>query len=130
MDHKTEGEQYLAENAKYDEVQVTPSGLQYSVKTQGDGPKPGPSDTVTVHYHGTFINNKAFDSSYQRGQPATFGLNQVIAGWTEGLQLMPVGSIYKFYIPYDLAYGEHGHPGAIPPYATLIFEVELIGIEG
>jgi FKBP-type peptidyl-prolyl cis-trans isomerase FklB len=130
MDPKTEGEQYLAENAKYDDVQVTPSGLQYTVKTEGEGPRPGPTDTVKVHYNGTFINNKTFDSSYQRGEPTTFPLNQVIAGWTEGLQLMPVGSIYKFYIPYHLAYGEKGYPGAIPPYSTLIFEVELLEIVG
>jgi FKBP-type peptidyl-prolyl cis-trans isomerase FklB len=128
MDNKSEGEQFLADNLNHEEVQVTASGLQYSVRTQGEGVKPGPNDTVTVHYHGTFTNNKAFDSSYDRGNPATFPLQNVIAGWTEGLQLMPVGSIYKFYSPYQLAYGEKGYPGAIPPYATLIFEVELLEI--
>ena len=128
VDHKREGEAFLETNAKYDDVLVTESGLQYSVKVRGDGAVPGPNDTVKVHYHGTFINNKAFDSSYDRGSPATFPLQNVIAGWTEGLQLMPVGSIYKFYIPYQLAYGEAGYPGAIPPYSTLIFEVELLEI--
>ena len=128
MDHKAEGEQYLADNAKYDDVQVTASGLQYSVRTQGDGPRPGPDDTVEVNYHGTFINNKVFDSTYT-GDPATFALDSVIDGWQEGLQLMPVGSIYKFYIPHHLAYGEDGFDDLIPPYATLIFEIELLGIE-
>ncbi len=128
MNHKEEGEKYLAQNAKYDDVKVTPSGLQYTVKKQGNGPKPGPNDTVEVNYHGTFINNKAFDSTYS-GDPAIFPLEDVIAGWTEGLQLMPVGSIYKFYVPYNLAYGEEGYPGAIPPFATLIFEIELLTIQ-
>lgn len=128
MNHKEEGENYLAQNAKYDDVKVTPSGLQYSIKKQGSGPKPSLKDTVEVNYHGTFINNKAFDSTYS-GDPAIFPLDGVIAGWTEGLQLMPVGSIYKFYIPYNLAYGEEGYPGAIPPYATLIFEIELLTIK-
>lgn len=128
MNHKEEGEKYLAQNAKYDDVKVTPSGLQYSIKKQGNGPKPGPTDTVEVNYHGTFINNKAFDSTYS-GDPVTFPLDGVIAGWTEGLQLMPVGSIYKFYIPYSLAYGEEGYPGAIPPFSTLIFEIELLAIK-
>jgi FKBP-type peptidyl-prolyl cis-trans isomerase FklB len=128
MNHKEEGEKYLAQNAKYDDVKVTPSGLQYTIKKQGNGPKPGPNDTVEVNYHGTFINNKAFDSTYS-GDPVIFSLDSVIAGWTEGLQLMPVGSIYKFYIPYNLAYGEEGYPGTIPPYATLIFEIELLAIK-
>lgn len=128
MNHKEEGENYLAQNAKYDDVKVMPSGLQYTVKKLGSGPKPGPTDTVEVNYHGTFINNKAFDSTYN-GDPISFPLDGVIAGWTEGLQLMPVGSIYKFYIPYNLAYGEEGYPGAIPPYATLIFEIELLAIK-
>jgi FKBP-type peptidyl-prolyl cis-trans isomerase len=129
VDHKAEGETFLAQNIKHDDVQATESGLQYTVKQQGDGPKPGPTDIVEVHYHGTFLNNKTFDSSYERGQPIEFPLNGVIPGWTEGLQLMSVGSIYKFYIPYDLAYGEKGHPAGIPGYATLIFEVELLGIK-
>lgn len=128
MDHKAEGERYLSDNAKHDEVQVTASGLQYSVSKQGDGPNPGPSDTVEVNYHGTFINNKVFDSTYN-GDPITFALNAVITGWQEGLQLMTVGSIYKFYIPWQLAYGEDGYPGVIPPHSTLIFEVELLGIK-
>lgn len=129
MDHKKAGEEFLAANAKHDDVQVTESGLQYSVRTEGDGPKPKATDTVEVHYHGTFIDNKTFDSSYQRGVPISFPLNGVIAGWTEGLQLMSVGSTYKFYVPYHLAYGERGMPGAIPPFATLVFEVELLGIK-
>ena len=129
MDHKQAGEDFLAQNAKHDDVHVTASGLQYSVLRQGDGPKPGPTDTVEVHYHGTFIDNKTFDSSYTRGTPISFPLNRVIAGWTEGVQLMNVGSHYKFYIPYQLAYGENGMPGAIPPFAALIFEVELLAIK-
>ena len=129
MGHKEEGEEFLANNAKHDDVNVTASGLQYSVRTEGGGPKPTANDTVEVHYTGTFLNNKTFDSSYGRGQPATFPLKNVIAGWTEGLQLMSVGSIYKFYIPYNLAYGENGAGGLIPPYATLIFEVELLDIK-
>jgi FKBP-type peptidyl-prolyl cis-trans isomerase len=127
-DHKAEGEAFLAENAKRPEIHVTDSGLQYEIKEEGDGPKPAASDTVEVHYHGTFLNNKAFDSTYQRGQPIQFPLNGVIAGWTEGLQLMNVGSVYKFYIPYNLAYGEQGHPAGIPGYSTLVFEVELLDI--
>ena len=129
MGAKEDGEKFLLENAKHDDVYVTASGLQYSIQKEGDGPKPGPNDTVEVHYHGTFINNKAFDSSYERGTPISFPLNGVIKGWTEGLQLMSVGSIYKFYIPYNLAYGETGHPGGIPGFSTLIFEVELLGIQ-
>jgi FKBP-type peptidyl-prolyl cis-trans isomerase len=127
MDHKSEGERYLAENARYDDVQVTASGLQYTVRKQGDGPQPGPHATVEVNYHGTFINNKAFDSTYT-GDPAVFSLDDVIAGWQEGLQLMPVGSVYKFYIPPQLSYGEDGYDDLIPPHATLIFEIELIRI--
>src|SRR5690606_15019417 len=108
MGHKEAGEQFLAENAKNPDVHVTASGLQYTVLREGDGPKPKASNTVEVHYHGTFIDNKTFDSSYSRGVPIEFPLNQVIAGWTEGVQLMSVGSSYKFYIPYHLAYGERG----------------------
>ena len=128
MDHKADGEQYLADNAKYDDVQVTESGLQYSVRKQGDGPRPGSDDTVEVNYHGTFLNNKAFDSTYS-GDPATLALDSVIDGWQEGLQLMPVGSVYKFYIPHQLAYGEDGAGDVIPSDATLIFEIELIDIQ-
>jgi FKBP-type peptidyl-prolyl cis-trans isomerase len=127
-DHKKQGEDYLAENAKRPEVHVTASGLQYEIIKQGDGPRPTARDTVEVDYVGKFLDNKTFDSSYDRGESISFPLRGVIAGWTEGLQLMPVGSIYKFYIPYQLAYGEKGYPGAIPGYAMLIFEVELHGI--
>lgn len=128
-DHKQEGAEFLADNALRDDVNVTDSGLQYMVITQGNGPKPTGNDTVEVHYRGAFLDNKTFDSSYDRGVPTSFGLKQVIPGWTEGLQLMPVGSTYKFWIPYNLAYGENGYPGAIPPYATLVFEVELLDIK-
>lgn len=129
MGHKEDGEKFLAENAKNTDVHVTPSGLQYTVLREGNGPKPKATDTVEVHYHGTFLDNKTFDSSYSRGMPIEFPLNRVISGWTEGVQLMSVGSAYKFYIPYNLAYGEGGMPGAIPPFATLVFEVELLGIK-
>lgn len=119
---------FLAENAKAEGVTVTDSGLQYSVITAAEGPKPTAEDTVTVHYVGTLVDGTEFDSSIKRGQPATFPLNRVIPGWTEGLQLMSVGEKYKFVIPAELAYGEQG-AGAIPPGATLIFEVELLKIE-
>ncbi len=109
------------------EYTTTASGLQYRVVTQGNGPRPTAADTVTVHYRGTLTDGTQFDSSYDRGEPATFGLNQVIAGWTEGLQLMPVGSTFEFIIPAELAYGAAGRPG-IPPNATLNFTVELLGI--
>ena len=107
---------------------TTASGLQYEVLTEGSGPKPGATDKVTVHYKGTLTNGKVFDSSYDRGEPISFGLNQVIAGWTEGLQLMSVGSKYRLTIPAKLGYGAAGAGGVIPPNATLIFEVELLKI--
>jgi FKBP-type peptidyl-prolyl cis-trans isomerase FklB len=124
-----EGEKFLAENAKRDEVTVTESGLQYEVITTGDGTKPSAESTVSVHYHGTFANGDVFDSSVERGQPAEFPVNGVIPGWTEALQLMTEGSKWKLTIPYDLAYGERGSQGAIPPYATLVFDVELLSIK-
>ncbi len=123
-----EGEVFLAENAKRDEVTVTKSGLQYEVITTGTGEKPTAASTVSVHYHGTFANGDVFDSSVERGQPAEFPVGGVIAGWTEALQLMTEGSKLKLTIPYNLAYGEQGSQGAIPPYATLVFEVELLSI--
>ena len=126
---KEEGEKFLAENAKRAEVKTTPSGLQYEVIEATLGQKPTATDKVRVHYEGTLIDGTVFDSSYKRGESITFGLNQVIKGWTEGLQLMSVGSKYKLYIPYDLAYGAQGAGGSIPPYAALIFTVELLGIE-
>lgn len=124
---KDEGAAFLAENAKKEGIQVTESGLQYQVITLGEGEKPSATDEVTVHYTGTLLDGTKFDSSVDRGEPASFPLNRVIKGWTEGLQLMPVGSKYTFYIPYDLAYGDNG-TGRIPPYATLVFDVELIAI--
>ena len=127
-DTKAKGEQFLEENKLKEGVKVTESGLQYEVIKQGTGRKPAATDKVKVHYEGTLIDGTVFDSSIQRGEPASFGLNQVIAGWTEGLQLMPVGSKYRFYIPQELGYGERA-AGQIPPYSTLIFEVELLGIE-
>ena len=126
---KADGEKFLAANAKRAEVKTTASGLQYEVLEGTIGQKPKASDTVKVHYEGTLIDGSVFDSSYRRGEPLKFGLNQVIRGWTEGLQLMSVGSKYKLYIPYQLGYGEQGAGGNIPPYAALIFTVELLGIE-
>ncbi|MEW6992835.1 FKBP-type peptidyl-prolyl cis-trans isomerase [Colwelliaceae bacterium MEBiC 14330] len=124
-----EGEKFLAENAKRDEVTVTESGLQYEVISTGEGEKPSAESTVSVHYHGTFPNGDVFDSSVERGQPAEFPVNGVIPGWTEALQLMTEGSKWKLTIPYNLAYGERGSQGAIPPYATLVFDVELLSIK-
>jgi len=125
---KEKGKQFLTENKKRKGVIETPSGLQYEVLVMGKGPKPSATDQVKVHYHGTLIDGTVFDSSVQRGEPIVFGLNQVIAGWTEGVQLMPVGSKFKFFIPSDLAYGDRGAGGSIKPGATLIFEVELLDI--
>jgi len=125
---KEEGAAYLAENAKKDGVTVLESGLQYEVITAGTGNKPAATDNVTVHYKGTLIDGTVFDSSIERGQPATFPVNGVIPGWVEGLQLMTEGSKWKLHIPFNLAYGEQGAGGSIPPFATLVFEVELIKI--
>ena len=126
---KAEGEKFLAENAKREGVKVTASGLQYEVLEATIGQKPKATDSVKVHYEGTLIDGTVFDSSYRRGEPISFPLNGVIKGWTEGLQLMSIGSKYKFFIPYQLAYGEQGAGASIPPYAALIFTVELLGIE-
>jgi len=125
-----EGEAFLAENAQKPGINVTESGLQYEVIIQGEGAKPGPSSRVKTHYHGTLIDGTVFDSSVNRGQPIDFPVNGVIAGWTEALQLMPVGSKWRLYIPYQLAYGERGAGASIKPYSALIFDVELIDIIG
>jgi FKBP-type peptidyl-prolyl cis-trans isomerase len=127
--NKEEGEAFLAANAEKEGVQVTDSGLQYRVVEAGDGASPEADDRVTVHYRGKLINGVEFDSSYARDEPATFGLNQVIPGWTEGLQLMEEGAKYEFFIPSELAYGEQGRPGPIGPNSTLIFEVELLEVQ-
>ena len=126
---KEAGEKFLAENAKREGVKVTESGLQYEILEPSLCQKPKATDTVRVHYEGTLIDGTVFDSSYKRGESITFPLNGVIKGWTEGLQLMSIGSKYKFFIPYQLAYGERGAGASIPPYAALIFTVELLGIE-
>ncbi|MBY6186312.1 FKBP-type peptidyl-prolyl cis-trans isomerase [Marinobacter hydrocarbonoclasticus] len=123
-----EGEAFLAENAQRDGVQVTESGLQYEILAEGEGDKPGLQDTVRCHYHGTFIDGSVFDSSVARGEPAEFPVSGVIAGWTEALQLMSPGTKLKLYVPHQLAYGERGAGGAIPPFAALVFEVELLAI--
>jgi FKBP-type peptidyl-prolyl cis-trans isomerase FklB len=121
-----EGKKFLEENAKRPEVTTTPSGLQYEILDEGNGPNPsGPTARVTVHYEGRLTDGKVFDSSYRRNQPASFGLNQVISGWTEGVQLMPKGSKFRFFIPPDLGYGSRS-TGSIPANATLIFDVELL----
>jgi len=123
-----EGDKFLLENRTKEGVMLTDSGLQYKVIEMGDGPKPTATDTVKVHYRGTLLNGEEFDSSYARGEPISFVLNKVIPGWTEGVQLMPVGSKFMFYIPPDLAYGPAGG-GPIGPNATLVFQVELLDIE-
>ena len=125
---KQEGAAFLLENGKKPGVTTLPSGLQYKVITAGTGPKPTANDSVKCHYRGTLINGKEFDSSYSRNQPAVFPVRGVIAGWTEALQLMPVGSKWQLVVPYELGYGAGGNRG-IPPYSTLVFEVELLGIE-
>jgi FKBP-type peptidyl-prolyl cis-trans isomerase FklB len=125
---REEGEKYLAENGKKEGVVTLPSGLQYQVLREGNGKKPSAKDQVKCHYEGFLIDGTVFDSSVQRGEPAVFGLQQVIAGWTEGLQLMQEGAKYRFFIPYKLAYGEGGAGALIPPYAALIFDVELLEV--
>ena len=126
---REEGEMFLAENAKREEVNVTESGLQYEVITAGDGAKPTANDKVKTHYHGTLINGEVFDSSVDRGEPISFPVGGVIKGWQEALQLMSVGDKWKLYIPSDLAYGERGAGAKIPPHSVLIFEIELLDIE-
>lgn len=125
---KEAGEKFLAENLKNENVKSTPSGLQYVVEKEGEGAKPTAEDEVTVHYTGKLLDGTVFDSSVSRGEPATFPLNRVIPGWTEGVQLMKEGAKYTFFIPSDLAYGPQGVPNAIPPHSTLIFDVELIKV--
>lgn len=124
--NKTAGEQFLSDNFKREGVKTTLSGLQYEVLSEGEGANPGPTSQVTVHYHGTLVDGTIFDSSVQRGTPATFGVNQVIPGWTEALQLMRKGSKYRLYIPQELAYGANAPGGVIQPYMALIFDVELL----
>ena len=124
-----DGKAFLAANATRKEVVTLKSGLQYEVITEGNGPKPKATDTVSCHYHGTLIDGTVFDSSVRRGQPAEFPVNGVIKGWVEALQMMSVGSKWKLYIPHDLAYGARGAGESIAPYSTLIFEVELLGIK-
>ncbi len=126
---KSEGQKFLAENMTKEGVKTTESGLQYQVLTAAEGPKPKATDSVEVHYQGFLLDGTKFDSSVDRGEPITFPLNQVIPGWTEGVQLMSVGSKYKFFVPYQLGYGDKGAGGVIPPFATLIFEVELLKIK-
>ena len=125
---KAQGEQYLAENGKKDGVVTLPSGLQYQVLQEGNGRKPKATDQVKCHYEGMLVDGTLFDSSIQRGEPATFPLNGVIAGWTEGLQLMQEGAKYRCFIPYHLGYGERGAGASIPPFAALVFDVELIEV--
>lgn len=123
-----EGKVYLEQNAKREGVTQTKSGLQYEVLTEGSGKSPKATDTVRCHYEGRLLDGTVFDSSYKRGEPADFGLNQVIPGWTEGVQLMKEGAKFRFHIPYLLAYGERGAGAQIPPYSTLVFDVELIKV--
>lgn len=125
---REEGEKFLADNAKEEGVTVLPSGLQYKVLREGNGKRPAATDRVKCHYEGQLTNGQVFDSSYRRGEPAVFPLNGVIAGWTEGVQLMNEGAKYRFFIPYHLAYGERGAGQAIPPYAALVFDVELLEV--
>jgi FKBP-type peptidyl-prolyl cis-trans isomerase FklB len=125
---KAEGEKYLAENAQKEGVITLPSGLQYQVLREGNGKTPKATDSVRCHYEGMLIDGTLFDSSIQRGEPATFPLNAVIAGWTEGLQLMQEGAKFRFFIPYQLGYGERGAGGSIPPFAALVFDVELLEV--
>lgn len=127
--NKQVGEEFLRINKEKRGVVTLPSGLQYEVLKTGDGQKPGPNDKVRCHYHGTLVDGRVFDSSIERGQPAVFGVSQVIRGWTEALQLMNVGSKWRLFIPSDMAYGAHGAGEAIEPNMTLIFDVELLGIE-
>ena len=128
-DNKKAGEEFLANNGAKEGVTTLPSGLQYEVLEEGNGQKPEATSQVTVHYHGTLPDGTVFDSSVSRGEPATFGVNQVIKGWTEALQLMPAGAKWKLYIPENLAYGANPHPGGpIKPYMALIFDVELISV--
>lgn len=126
---KQDGEKFLAENGKKEGIITTASGLQYQVLREGNGQSPKATDTVECHYEGTLIDGTKFDSSYDRGQTATFPLNQVIAGWTEGLQLMKEGGKYRFFIPYELGYGERGAGASIPPFSTLVFDVELVSVK-
>lgn len=123
-----EGEKFLAENAQREEITVTETGLQYEVIEKGEGSSPNADSTVRVHYHGTLLDGKMFDSSYERGQPAEFPVNGVIKGWTEALQMMQEGSKWRLYVPHELAYGEQGAGGAIAPYSTLVFDVELLDV--
>ena len=125
---KAEGEQYLADNAMKEGVVTLPSGLQYKVLSEGNGKKPKATDKVKCHYEGFLVDGTVYDSSIRRGEPAVFPLNQVIAGWTVGLQLMQEAAKYRFFIPYHLGYGEHGAGASIPPYAALVFDVELIEV--
>lgn len=127
-ENKTKGEEYLKANAAKDGVVTLPSGLQYQILTPGNGRQPKATDKVRCHYEGMLVDGTVFDSSVQRGDPAVFGLNQVIAGWTEGVQLMKEGAKYRFFIPYNLGYGERGAGQSIPPYSALIFDVELIDV--
>ena len=129
LNSKTEaGNKFLEENGKKPEVMTTPSGLQYEILQAGNGPKPERSSRVTVHYEGRLTDGSVFDSSYKRGQPATFGVTQVISGWTEALQLMPQGSKWRLTIPSELGYGARGAGGSIPPNSVLVFDVEVLGI--